>query len=84
MSRYTNFIAGLSALNDFDPLVNFDNIPRSFPNGAPDHSHSSYCVVEVNADKIWNYIHNINKDFVLNMKELGWRSENEDCYWIFQ
>lgn len=84
MTRFEKFLSGLQRLQHFNPRIDFDNIKQSAPfSGEPEHSYTSYCIVEVNHILVWDYIGKFNLNFRKEMADLGWRSEQEDCYWIF-
>ncbi len=82
-TKYNNFLQGLQILQEFAVEVNFENVPKSFSNSAPNHSHDNYCDVEVNENQIWLAIEKSPK-LVETLNNFGWRSEQEDTFWIFR
>lgn len=83
MNRFDKFFEGLNLLRPFANTVQIEPIPNSFPNGAPAHSSRAYVGIECNPNKIWLYIEQ-NPNFVNEMANLGWVSEEKDTIWIFQ
>lgn len=58
--------------------LEIDSIKWSFPNGAPDHSHTSYIIVELGMEG-WN----MDADDREKLIKIGWTSEQEDQYWVY-
>jgi len=77
--RFDRFLRGLQILNDYKPdVINFEPIPSSFPNGAPNHSFSAYCSLH-----IINWP--VNDPDSKQLKELGFKEDDgAGDYWTFQ
>lgn len=78
MKKITKVINGLLLLKPYCVDMNVEVVPRSFPNGSPNHSNSSYICVEIDFNK-----EEPAKEICERLKELGWNSECEGQFFTF-
>lgn len=62
---WNSVVRGLTILKPYIGELDMDSVPKSFPNGTPDHSHTVYIGVILGLE-------DPNEEEMAELKSLGW------------